>query len=71
MSFTIGEHFVGIHLIASGKHLHGFSHAHRRLEKALALRVLTQKGQHLFVVFRKFIKPFAVGLKFSFLTHGY
>ena len=72
----IGEHLVGIHLVASGEHLHRLCHAHGGLHQALALRVLAQEGQDLLVVVGQLFKSLTVvgliaGVILCLVTHGY
>ena len=62
---------MGVHLIASGEHLHGLGHPHGGLQQSLALWVFAQQRQDLVVVACKLFEPFAVGQHLCFLTHWY
>ena len=50
----LAQHLVGVLLVATRKHLHGFGYAGRRLQQSFALRVLTQQLEDVFVVSSQF-----------------
>ena len=62
----IGQHLLGVLLVTSGEHLHGFGHTHGSLLEPLALWVFAQKGKDIMIMGSQLVEP---GPVFWFYCH--